>query len=450
MATEVQEKPLEPGLVFQEIGYTGLKTSGGLVVDDPLPQLRTLPERMKAYTEMVHDPVAGAVLFIVEQLVRSANWTVNPAPKGNSAKRDAEFLEANMHGMSHSWGDFITEAITMLPYGFSVAEICYREVNGKIMWKKLPFRGQDTIARWIFDKDGGIKGFEQNPNWEAGFRNPRPIPIEKALLFRTKSIKNNPEGVSVFRSSYRPYYFKKRIEVIEAIGIERDLAGYPVLYVPDELFLNTAEAKQKLKYAQDMVSYIRKDENMGAVLPGSWKTAGGLQLLSAEGSKTMDTERVIQRYDVRIAMALLGDIILMGHENAGSYAMADVKRNLLVFAMGQWLQRIADVVNRYAVRRLFALNGMDKPLDELPKVAPGPVQNMDPKTLADILFRLSGIDAFRSDPGVRKYLRHMLGFPQSDVDDAEMPPSVMEARARESIGRALGGRPDNETRPSPA
>ena len=184
---------------------------------------------MKAYTEMVHDPVAGAVLFIVEQLVRSAKWTVNPAPKGNSAKRDAEFLEANMHGMSHTLGRLYHRGIHDAAIWFFSGRDLLPRSQRQDHVEKLPFRAQDTIARWIFDKDGGIKGFEQNPNWEVGFRKPRPIPIEKALLFRTKSIKNNPEGVSVFRSSYRPYYFKKRIEVIEAISIERNLAGYPVL-----------------------------------------------------------------------------------------------------------------------------------------------------------------------------------------------------------------------------
>src|SRR5690606_27679618 len=162
------------------------------------------------------------------------------------------------------------------------------------------------------------------------------------LLFRTASIKGSPEGRSVFWSAYKPWYYKKKIEVIEAIGVERNLAGYPVMYVPDELFLDTEDAKAQLKLAIDIVTRIRKDENMGAVLPGSWKNVGGLQLISAEGSHTMDTEKVIQRYDARIALSVLADIILMGHENAGSYALAEVKRNLLGQAMMTWLDIIED------------------------------------------------------------------------------------------------------------
>lgn len=447
MATELEEKAKPSGIVFQELGHTGLKTSGGQVVDDFLPQLRTLRERVRAYTEMKADPTIGAVLFLIEQFVRVVDWDVE-TPEGGS-EEDAKFLRANMNGMSHTWRDFIIEAMSMLPYGFSVAEICYKMVDGKVMWKKLPFRAQDTIAEWEFDAEGGIRGFWQEAMWELG-RERVFIPIEKALLFRTTSNKGNPEGVSVFRSAYKPYYYKKRIELIEAIGIERNLAGYPVLYVPDELFMDNEKARKALQTAQELVNRIRKDENMGAVMPKSWKDAGGLMLLSSEGSQTMDTERVIQRYDARIAMSVLSDVILMGHENAGSYALAEVKRNLLAHAMSAWLDIIADVLNRYAVPRLFALNGIHKPIEQLPKFIHGPVVGVDPKTMADIIFRLAGVDALRTDPKLRAYMRKILGLPVAESDELEEAQALFEAREREAIGRALSGRPDNETRPSPA
>jgi hypothetical protein len=38
------------------------------------------------------------------------------------------------------------------------------------------------------------------------------IPIEKSLLFRTSIAKGNPEGVSLLRTAYRSWYFKKRLE----------------------------------------------------------------------------------------------------------------------------------------------------------------------------------------------------------------------------------------------
>lgn len=445
---QVKKQDAPPGPVFRELGSTGLKTSGGQVIEDFLPQLRTLQERVQTYKEMLMDPVVSAVLFAISQFARGAEWRVEAAGDSDQEKRDADFLLENMHGMSHGWMDFIDEALTFLPYGFSVAEICYKQApDGTIRWKKLPFRAQETIWEWIFDDEGGIKGIRQNVSWSNGRTGLVEIPIEKLLLFRTQTVKNNPEGQSVLRGAFKPWYYKKRIEVIEAIGIERNLAGYPVLYAPDEIFMDNDEAREKLKFAQEMISRIRKDEAMGAVLPRSWKEAGGLVLLSSEGSQTMDTERVIQRYDARIAMSVLSDIILMGHENAGSYALADVKRSLLGQAMMTWLDIIAEVLNRYAVPRLFALNGRDLPREKLPRFIHGPVVNVDPKTLADIIFRLAGVDALRTDPRLRKFMRKFLGLPEAESDELEDNQALFEARERDAIGRALAGRPDNETRP---
>lgn len=447
----MKKQDAPPGPVFRELGSTGLKTSGGQVIEDFLPQLRTLQERVQTYKEMLMDPVVSAVLFAISQFARGAEWRVEAAGDSDQEKRDADFLLENMHGMSHGWMDFIDEALTFLPYGFSVAEICYKQApDGTIRWKKLPFRAQETIWEWIFDDEGGIKGIRQNVSWSNGRTGLVEIPIEKLLLFRTQTVKNNPEGQSVLRGAFKPWYYKKRIEVIEAIGIERNLAGYPVLYAPDEIFMDNDEAREKLKFAQEMISRIRKDEAMGAVLPRSWKEAGGLVLLSSEGSQTMDTERVIQRYDARIAMSVLSDIILMGHENAGSYALADVKRSLLGQAMMTWLDIIAEVLNRYAVPRLFALNGRDLPREKLPRFIHGPVVNVDPKTLADIIFRLAGVDALRTDPRLRKFMRKFLGLPEAESDELEDNQALFEARERDAIGRALAGRPDNETRPPAA
>lgn len=444
----MKKQDAPPGPVFRELGSTGLKTSGGQVIEDFLPQLRTLQERVQTYKEMLMDPVVSAVLFAISQFARGAEWRVEAAGDSDQEKRDADFLRENMHGMSHGWMDFIDEALTFLPYGFSVAEICYKQApDGTIRWKKLPFRAQETIWEWIFDDEGGIKGIRQNVSWSNGRTGLVEIPIEKLLLFRTQTVKNNPEGQSVLRGAFKPWYYKKRIEVIEAIGIERNLAGYPVLYAPDEIFMDNDDAREKLKFAQEMISRIRKDEAMGAVLPRSWKEAGGLVLLSSEGSQTMDTERVIQRYDARIAMSVLSDIILMGHENAGSYALADVKRSLLGQAMMTWLDIIAEVLNRYAVPRLFALNGRDLPREKLPRFIHGPVVNVDPKTLADIIFRLAGVDALRTDPQLRRFMRKFLGLPEAESDELEDNQALLEARERDAIGRALAGRPDNETRP---
>ena len=136
------------------------------------------------------------------------------------------------------------------------------------------------------------------------------IPIDKALLFRTKSRKNNPEGKSILRNAYRSWYFKRRIQEIEGIGVERDLAGYPVIYAPEgyDIWSEDEAATAIRASLEGMVRSVRRDESEGLVLPYGYE----LKLLSTGGARQFDTNAIINRYDTRIAMTVLADFILSG------------------------------------------------------------------------------------------------------------------------------------------
>src|SRR3990167_5649507 len=97
-----------------------------------------------------------------------------------------------------------------------------RYSDGRIGIRKLGFRGQETLLRWEFDDHGGVQGMIQQA--PPGFKLVE-IPIAKSLLVRVSSEKNNPEGISLLRNAYRPYYIKTNIEEIEVIGAERDMTG---------------------------------------------------------------------------------------------------------------------------------------------------------------------------------------------------------------------------------
>jgi hypothetical protein len=75
----------------------------------------------------------------------------------------------------------------------------------------------------------------------------------------------------MLRSAYRPWFFKKRLEEFEAIGVERDLAGLPVAKVPVE-YMQAAPGSDKYKTLpglQEDGQNVRRDEHEGLVLPQS-------------------------------------------------------------------------------------------------------------------------------------------------------------------------------------
>lgn len=153
------------------------------------------------------------------------------------------------------------------------------------------------------------------------------IPMSKALLFRTKVRKDNPEGRSILRNAYRSWHFKRRIQEIEGIGIERDLAGLPVIYTPEDMDIWNSEDETISRIRaelENMVRGVRRDEREGLVLPGGFK----MELLSTGGSRQFDTNAIIDRYDTRIAMTVLADFIFLGHQQNGSWALSSDKTEL--------------------------------------------------------------------------------------------------------------------------
>jgi hypothetical protein len=251
------------------------------------------------------------------------------------------------------------------------------------------------------------------------------LPIDRSLLFRTSIAKGNPEGVSLLRNAYRSWYFKKRLEEFEAIGVERDLAGMPVARVPAE-YLKAQPGTDKHKTVQafkNMVRGVRRDENEGLVLPSLFdpdtkQQLFEFELLSAGGSRTFDTNSIIQRYEQRILMSVLADFILLGHQGTGSYAMHTDKTGIFRAALNSIAKSIADTLNRHAVPRLFKLNAWQ--LDELPKFEP---TNVDPPDLTQLSSFISATAAagmqWFPDPDLEKFIREIARLPEMTDEAVE-------------------------------
>lgn len=381
----------------------------------------------RIYQEMSdNDPVVGAILYVAEMLIRNVEWTTEAAGDSPADREAAEFLKQCMDDMEHSWADTISEILSMFTYGFSFHEIVYKVrkgplesgryrskySDGRVGWRKLPIRSQTSLHEWIFNDEGDVTHFVQlaEPDYKL-----TPIPMSKGLLFRTRVSRNNPEGKSLLRNAYRPWYFKKRIEEIEGIGIERDLAGLPVLQPPSELDLWNSDDPKMVSLradAEKLIQSIRRDAEEGVLLPSGWE----LKLLSTGSSRQFDTNAIINRYDNRIAITMLSDLILIGGEKTGSFALAESKQSLLATALEAQIQNIADVLNKQAVPKLFQYNSFEG-LTEYPKIVPGQVETPSLKEIA-LLLRSMGLN-IAGDMELMNYLRKLSTLPLLDSDTFE-------------------------------
>jgi len=270
----------------------------------------------------------------------------------------------------------------------------------------------------------------------------RFIPIEKSLLFRTSAAKGNPEGRAILRTAYVAWWRKKRLEEIEATGVERDLVGIPLIGVPPELFASDAGSQQRsaLEQWKNIGRNLRVDEQACVIYPLDYTEEGNqtvkIELASASGNRLFDTGSIIERYSTQIAMTVLADVILIGHGSMGSFALAESKQGLFFTAMQQFLTSVAEVINTHAIPRLFDLNGMARP-EGYPRFAPGIIKQTDTSALTESLERLgrAGMPLF-PDASLEAHLRGILGLPEpSDEDEQLVSPDGRDQRP---------GFPDNE------
>lgn len=407
----------------KELGRIGQRQFGGVIYEEFLPELRG-KRGIAVYNEMSeNDDIVGAILFAIEMLIRQCSWNVEAGGGTGKDKEAADFVKSCMDDMQDTWIDTISEILSFLTYGWSFHEIVYKRRmgntkdqrtrskfnDGLIGWQKLPIRAQDTLYQWEYDNEDNLLGMTQMPPPNYGLFT---IPIEKALLFRTKKRKGNPEGRSILRNAYRSWYFKRRIQEIEGIGIERDLAGFPVIYGPqDRDFWNEDIPENVAARAclERMVKNIRRDEMEGIVLPDGYR----LELLSTGGTRQFDTNTIINRYDTRIAMTVLADFIILGHEKTGSWALSSDKTELFAVAIGAFLDIICETFNSQGIPALIDMNGQHFcGITAYPKMTHGDIEDADITKVSAFIKDMTGIGVLVPDDGLEDYIRQVGHLPE--------------------------------------
>lgn len=433
----------KPKLNLESLGTTGLPVWGGRVYDEALRDLAGDRGR-RIFREMSEqDPIIGGIMLGVEFLARQVNWSIKPASDTEKAKEVAEFVDSALTDMNPTFGMTLSEILSMLVYGWSWLELLYKRReglnmednlkssifdDGKVGWGGWQIRSQETLFDWEWGGQTNVNQTGASFGPLTAMRQQDPVatsinrvPRSKSLHFVTRSRRENPEGVSFLRNAYRSWYMKKNIETIEAIGVERDLAGLPVLWAPQELFSVGATPDQKALFArlQKIVTSIKRDEQEGILMPMAFSDDGKnalykLELLATGGDRQFDTSAIINRYDDRIAMSMLADFMTMGHNSSqGSYALASSKTGMFSAAMSALLDIIADEINDQAFPKLVVLNGYL--LKDTPTLQHGKVEAADMSRLADYLNALNaaGMTIF-PNPTLEKFLIEYAGMPGSD------------------------------------
>ena len=422
------------------LGVAGDNTYNGQIrADEFLPELRG-KKAIRKYREMRdNDSTVGAVMYSVEQILRDVDLHVKPANDSEEAKREAEFVDSVLHDMDHSLDDHISEALSFLSYGFGWFEVIYKSRqgtatrsdkkyskfdDGRIGVRKIACRAPWTISRFnVNQKTGDVLGVEQDVGFMGG-RN--YIPTNKSLYYRTTTINGDPSGRSILRNAYTSYEYLNNLQAIEAIAVERELAGIPVARIPAEYLSGDASAAQSgfVNNLQQILRDVKFNEQGYIILPSdTYPDKDGaptntrlvdIELMASNGKRNIDINPIINRYQHDIARSVLSEFLLLG-TSGGSYALSKSKTDLFLRALESYIQAIVDVLNKQLVERLWQLNGLN--YDLMPTIIAGDVAPHDLREIAAFLRNLNGANIdVSSHPEVIKDLM--------DIAELEYDPEV--------------------------
>ena len=414
-------KKLSEGAAKSILGVAGDNTRTGQIrADEFIPELRG-KNAIRKYREMRdNDSTIGAVMYAAEQVLRDVKLKVEPANDTEEAKREADFVESIFDDMDHSLDDHIAESLSSLSYGFAWFEVVYKRrvgptqrspkknskyTDGRLGVRKIACRAPWTVSRFdVEDKSGDVLGIYQDVGYGSG---KHYIPTTKSLYYRTTVLNGDPSGRSILRNAYSSYVYLNNLQSIEAIAVERELAGIPVARIPSEYLSSDASAAQSgfVGNLQQILRDVKFNEQGYIITPSdTYPDKDGsptnirlvdIELMSSNGNRNVDIDPIVRRYQHDIARSVLSEFLMLGGGNNGSYALSKSKTDLFLRPLESYIQAIVDVLNKQLVERLWQLNGLN--YDLMPCIKAGDVAPHDLREIAAFLRNLNGADINVSD-----------------------------------------------------
>lgn len=408
---------------YKDIGSSAYqyRTNGwGEQANEFLNEWRGAAEKSKRVNEMLRNsPMVAALRLAIELPILDIEWQWT-SDDGEDDPR-LELVREAWDGVK--WRQHLMDALLFPFYGWSLFTITYKADGGRILWGRFKPLRHETIQRWLLRDDEELTGVQQWPHlW------PDEIPLDRMLLYRYRS--NNPEGESILRPSYRSWYFVRELEQIEAIGLERNLAGMPMIQPPPGTDMTeTDDPDTPYGRALRIVRNVRRDEQAGLVLPPEWV----FTLLSATSTTgAADTDLVINRHNKQILMSALAQFIALGMENVGALATFEGANDFFTLAINALADVVAESFTEQAAARLLALNGLEP---KGIKLIHAPAGRVEPAAVASALQSLG--DKLTWTPDDESWLRDVMRLPHKDADELEVLQEEAKQEQAAEMERAM-------------
>ncbi len=396
-------------LRFNEIWNSWTQKQNGFIQEEYNKDLVWL-QGVQKYEEMrSSDATINATLLALELPLRATKWYFEAwKTNGETTEQDIEikeFVEKALFEKLENWSfdDFLRQALTMFPFGFSVFEKVYKIEDGQIYLKKLAQRLQKSIYNWeTQDKQEGIT---QQLFWTDAKTTMVSIPREKLVIFSFRKEGDNYEGRSVLRSAYKSWYLKDQLYKFEAVKFEKLSNWIPIITLP-----KGAGQKDKDE-AEDILQNLAATEQTYIVLPNpDWK----FEFADLKAWTTSDPKEAINHHNREITKNILAQFLELGATWGGSYALSEDQSSLFLLGLAAAANQFCEVVYQDILKELVDLNFSLIPGQSYPYLKYSKLGDVKYAELATTISTLVWVWVVNPDENLEKHMREVLDLPEKE------------------------------------
>lgn len=446
------------------VGYSGLNTIQGYIYEEARKELRW-PHSVRTFKKMSYDPTIRSALNMIDLMIDRVDWEfeapADATPEVEAATKFLNWNKTNLQGQT--WREAIHESGSYRVYGFHVAEKVYKRVTkgehqGRIQLSQIASRSQDTLGEWMWSDDGReLIGVKQDLSRIGTARflktttSTVEIPRKKFMLFRFDPQRGNPEGNSPMKGAYIPWKEKSVVEDFEVVGVSKDLGGILNIGIDADVLAKAASnpASQEallLKQMEQNAMRMTAGELSYLITPIAYTDSGkelfSFKLLGVEGGgKQYSTDEIIRRKQNDILTVFSADVLRMGQDQMGSFALSSNKTSMLANSIEQHLRLIQEVINTDLIPQLLALNGWFFEEDQMPKVKFSDLEERDLDVLGKFIQQCVSVGAITTSKSLDTFLRDIADLPENTYEEDEKIPEgfTSETRSRASDGFKTAG-----------
>jgi hypothetical protein len=411
---EITAPPLDNPEQGPPTDVIGAVTQGGVVpwanmgyIDqqEHVPDL-IWPNSVRTYNYMRRDGQIKGLQHGMFMPVRRYKWVVDPnGTPPEVYKKFAADLNLPVKGEDQKprgrskgrfgWGHFLRHALLGTTYGHMFFEIRgeYRREDSLWHFMQAEERMPHTISEVETNTDGTLRYIKQ----AVGLESPE-IPADRLVPFVWEREGGNWLGTSMIREMYKLWLIKDRIIRVNAMSIERNGVGVPVIEAPPNATRGTLIALSQMAQA------FKAGESSGGSIPNGAK----LTLEGVRGNLP-DAIKTWEMCNQEMAKSLLMMFIELGQTRTGSRALGSEFIDYFQLSQETVAIWICETIAEELAEKWLYWNYGDKyeysPLVDFER-------NEEPELAVQDLVMMITAGAIHMDPELEEVLRARYMFPK--------------------------------------